>query len=160
MCNANNPSGFVTSALAYRTILLIAVCVSFVVCVKRFYVGLHLGRQTVSRYAEDLAKVMKDALLIGNVATLARDMEQLGMELDDFEVDTLRETFAIRVADGTSDDESTSVAHQEAGKTRLSSAASHKSNLNSLESGRPTVDLNRSQKKQKINELLGDLGGA
>ena len=115
----------------------------------------------MSRYAEDLAKVMKDALLIGNVATLARDMEQLGMELDDFEVDTLRKTFAIRVADGESDDGesdgSTSFARQEGGKTRSSkNFASNRSNLYSQDTGGRPMVATFSQKKEIINQLLGN----
>jgi hypothetical protein len=105
--NAANPAGNVVESERYLHFLVIGVGVGFVVATKRFWVGLFLGRQTfckyispswkhstelhyvlrysqsnaiitiVARYADDLAKVMKKNLLIGQVATLARDMEKL-----------------------------------------------------------------------------------
>lgn len=79
--------------------------VGFVVSVKRFWLALLLGRQSfckfvfqacidtivvarpmnldltsisvVARYADELTMVMKKNLLVGQVATLARDMEKL-----------------------------------------------------------------------------------
>jgi hypothetical protein len=101
--NATNPAGNVVESERYLHFLLIAVGLGFVVATKRFWVGLFLGRQTfckyiyssteliyvfiysqlnviimtLARYANDLAKVMKKNLLIGQVAALARDMEKL-----------------------------------------------------------------------------------
>jgi hypothetical protein len=105
--NATNPAGNVVESERYLHFLVIGVGVGFVVATKRFWVGLFLGRQTfckyipppsrrsiernnvliyshsnaiimsVARYANDLAKVMKKNLLIGQVAALARDMEKL-----------------------------------------------------------------------------------
>jgi hypothetical protein len=73
--NEKNPSGNVADSPLYRTILMLAVVISFVVAVKRFWVGLYLGQQTFARYADELAKLMKKTLLVGKVAVLAREIE-------------------------------------------------------------------------------------
>lgn len=49
--NASNPSGKIVDSRMHSTILKIAVSVSAVVAVKRFVVGLYLGRQTFSKFA-------------------------------------------------------------------------------------------------------------
>jgi hypothetical protein len=47
--NEKNPSGNVADSPLYRTILMLAVVISFVVAVKRFWVGLFLGQQTFGK---------------------------------------------------------------------------------------------------------------
>jgi hypothetical protein len=49
MMNEDNPSGNVANSQAQINILIIAVSVSVAVAVKRFLIGLHLGRQTFSK---------------------------------------------------------------------------------------------------------------
>ena len=48
--NENNSSGTVTDSGFYRTVLILAVVISFVVSVKRFYMGIYLGRRTFCEY--------------------------------------------------------------------------------------------------------------
>jgi hypothetical protein len=47
--NSKNPSGHVAGSDTNRRVLTLAVVISFVVAVKRFVVGLYLGRQTFSK---------------------------------------------------------------------------------------------------------------
>jgi hypothetical protein len=46
MFNEANPSGGVTSSNEYQTVLIVAIVVSFVVAVKRFWLGLVQGKRT------------------------------------------------------------------------------------------------------------------
>jgi hypothetical protein len=46
MCNARNPSGNITNDDLYFRALVLAVLVSLVTAMKRFWVGLYLGKQT------------------------------------------------------------------------------------------------------------------
>ena len=46
LMNARNPSGEVTASGEYRLLLILAVVVSFVVGLKRFFLGFYLGKQT------------------------------------------------------------------------------------------------------------------
>jgi hypothetical protein len=85
--NESNPSGGVTSLEFYRNLLTLAVIVGVLVSVKRFWIGLIIGRNTYSRYAGDLAAVMEKVLLVGQVAELARDVEHYGYRLSDFQLD-------------------------------------------------------------------------
>ena len=57
----------------YLQILRLAMIVGLVVAVKRLVVGLFLGRQTFVHYGEELAKVMKRMVLVGEVAALSRE---------------------------------------------------------------------------------------
>jgi hypothetical protein len=108
MFNEKNPSGGVTSSQEYQTVLIVAVVVAFVVAVKRFWLGLVQGKRTyrtlqywteiflvhvdschlnfsfTGRYGEELAKVMKKALWVGQVASLARDIEDTDLLIEDF----------------------------------------------------------------------------
>jgi hypothetical protein len=74
--NEQNPAGDVLMSQPYYRVLSIAVSVGAVVSVKRLVVGLYLGRQTFSNYAEQLAKVMNKMLLISEVAYHAKEVEK------------------------------------------------------------------------------------
>jgi hypothetical protein len=50
MCNSNNPSGNIVNNQWNTRVLSIAVSVSLVVAIKRFIVGLYLGRETYSKF--------------------------------------------------------------------------------------------------------------
>jgi hypothetical protein len=84
MFNASNPSGGVTGLNAYKTVLILSIAVGVSVSFKRFWVGLFLGRQTFHRYAADLAVLMRKVLLLGQVATLSKEIELYGYKLSDF----------------------------------------------------------------------------
>jgi hypothetical protein len=74
--NASNPSGQIVISEWYQRILVIAVCVSFATAIKRFSMGVFLGKQTFAQYSEKLATVMKKILLISQVGALGRDIER------------------------------------------------------------------------------------
>ncbi|CAB9515705.1 Mechanosensitive ion channel protein [Seminavis robusta] len=74
--NASNPSGNIPGSESHIKVLSIVVSVSVVVAVKRFLIGLYLGRQTFSHYGESLAKVMNSMLLVSEVAGLAKAIEK------------------------------------------------------------------------------------
>ena len=76
----NNPSGQLVDNDWYWRTLSIATSVSLAASVKRFVVGLYLGRATFSHYGKLLTKVMSKLLLIGEVASFARDVERLSAE--------------------------------------------------------------------------------
>jgi hypothetical protein len=84
MFNDTNPSGGIPSSASYQRLLITAILVGITVSLKRFWVGLLLGRQTYHRYATDLAALMKKVLLIGQLAALAKDIEYYGYKLSDF----------------------------------------------------------------------------
>ena len=73
---ANNVSS-VTTNFYYTRILIIMIMLGALTAMKRFWFSLFLGRQTFRRYADELAKVIQNALYVGQVATLARDLELL-----------------------------------------------------------------------------------
>lgn len=72
-----NPSGQLVNDDWYWRALTIAISVSLVVSVKRFVVGLYLGRATFSHYGEPLANAMSKMLLVGEVAAFAKDIERV-----------------------------------------------------------------------------------
>ena len=50
---------------------MIAVSVSAVVTVKRFWLGMYLGKKTYTNYSQDLKKVTKKMLFLTEIAALA-----------------------------------------------------------------------------------------
>lgn len=73
--NANNPSGRVIEHELNYQILKLAIIVGIVVSIKRLFVSLYLGRATFAHFGEELAKVMKSMIIVGEVATLSKDIE-------------------------------------------------------------------------------------
>ena len=71
-----NPSGNVMDNDWYFRVVIIAIVLGLVVTIKRFWLGLYLGRQTYVQYSARLTSVMKDILLITQVASLARKFER------------------------------------------------------------------------------------
>lgn len=128
MFNEMNPSGHLTKTENYRTIVITAICLGVAVTAKRFWVGLYLGRQTFSRYAADLTRVLQKTILIGQVASLARDLKVSGFQLDDFNVRGY--------------DRSSLLQKQDSNRSNMTTAA-----------WKP--DLNHSQ-RVRLNELLGE----
>ena len=75
-----NPSGQIVDNKWYWRALTIAISVSLAVSVKRFLVGLYLGRATFSHYGKSLAKSMAKMLLVGELAAFAKDIEEVAMQ--------------------------------------------------------------------------------
>jgi hypothetical protein len=75
LLNEENTSGNLVSSELYFRILTIVLSVSLVVAVKRFAIGLYLGRQTFTHYGLSLAEVMNKMLLVSKVASLAKEIE-------------------------------------------------------------------------------------
>jgi len=147
--NETNPAGGVTSGEFYMKVLATAVGVGVVFAFKRFWVGMFLGRQTFSRYAQDLKDVMEKALLVGQVATLARDMEMYHFQIDLEKSEAYDKT--MRRYNG------------EEASSKRSNLASSRQTLKSAGSGL-TVDAEKGtftgsdltdSIRVKINELLG-----
>jgi hypothetical protein len=98
--NETNPSGIDAASVWNRRVLFIALFVSLASALKRFILGLYLGRQTFGKkflpnlplrkikklkcvlflypghYGEKLAKVMSKMLLVSQIAHLARRMKK------------------------------------------------------------------------------------
>jgi hypothetical protein len=74
--NGSNPSGHVVDSEWNHKILSIAVSLAAVVAVKRFSMGLYLGRQIFQQYSDKLAAVMRKIILISQVSALAKDFER------------------------------------------------------------------------------------
>ncbi len=72
--NATNPSGNVIASVWNHRVLSLATGVSFAVAIKRFWMGIFLGRQTYHRYSDKLATLMQKMLLISQVAGLSRQI--------------------------------------------------------------------------------------
>jgi hypothetical protein len=66
-----NPAGEVLEAKVYKALLIFAIVLGFVVTAKRYYIGLSFGKATYSRYSEKLSSVLKDCLLVSNVAQIS-----------------------------------------------------------------------------------------
>jgi len=66
--NECNPAGDITSNEHYTYGLIFAMSLGVLVAVKRFWIGLRLGKASYSRYAEKLSGVLQDALLISKVS--------------------------------------------------------------------------------------------
>ena len=74
--NSTNPSGAITYSDWYRRCLVVGISVSIVVTIKRFLIGLYLGRKQFSHYGELLGKVLNKMLLVSEVARLAKFIEK------------------------------------------------------------------------------------
>ena len=74
--NEENPAGNVISSAWNRRIQAIAVALGILAAVKRLLLGLYLGKRTFTAYADQLARVMKNILMISEVAALAKDFER------------------------------------------------------------------------------------
>ena len=81
--NEKNPSGHIVDSFLYQQILTIALCLSAIVAVKRLTVGLYLGRQTFTRYGEQLASVLRKMVLVSEVANLAKDIEKSALATEE-----------------------------------------------------------------------------
>lgn len=73
--NETNYSGNVPDSTWFRSIQIVALVWGAVVTLKRFWLGLYLGKKTYSNYAEELAKVMSKVLLLCKVAALSREVD-------------------------------------------------------------------------------------
>eukprot|EP00934_Nitzschia_sp_Nitz4_P008246 Nitzschia sp. Nitz4//scaffold44_size153857//151542//153963//NITZ4_002752-RA/size153857-snap-gene-0.221-mRNA-1//-1//CDS//3329552250//8236//frame0 len=72
--NEDNPDGSLVDSEWNRRVLALASTVPVAVAIKRFWMGIFLGKQTYYQYSDKLAVVMKKILLITQVATLSRQV--------------------------------------------------------------------------------------
>ncbi|CAB9496794.1 Mechanosensitive ion channel protein [Seminavis robusta] len=79
--NEDNPGNGVLDGTIYQSLLRLMLFAGILAAIKRLVVGLMLGRQTFAHYGQELAVVMKNMVLVGEVATLAREIEK---DKDDF----------------------------------------------------------------------------
>ncbi|KAL3810970.1 hypothetical protein ACHAXA_005386, partial [Cyclostephanos tholiformis] len=73
--NSNNPAGVVTEAETYFKFLLSCIFVGAVVSFKRLFLAIYLGRREVTHFSGELELLMAKMILIGEVANLARNIE-------------------------------------------------------------------------------------
>jgi hypothetical protein len=153
-----NPSGGITSLPAYRKVLILALAVGVAVTIKRFWIGITIGRHTFSRYASDLAKLMAKVLLVGQVAEIARDIESYGYKLDDFQLDHELFTKTIsREEENGHDTDSTDL--NKPGLNRNTTSGTYVPAP--FELGKERVfglrkDFSGTAARNKINQLLGE----
>lgn len=84
--NDCNPSGSVTSNAVYAGLLVYAIFLGILVAVKRFWLGLRFGKASYVRYAEKLADILKDLLIVSKVAKVSRQeyySEMKAQDMDD-----------------------------------------------------------------------------
>jgi len=86
--NRTNPGGNVTTDSQYKILLSLMCAWGGLIAAKRFYVGLRLGQKTYVRYAADLAKLMKKAILVSEVANLANEVKTYELRTSDFGLHT------------------------------------------------------------------------
>ncbi|CAJ1888982.1 unnamed protein product [Cylindrotheca closterium] len=76
LVNESNPSGDVVQSVWNGKVLFIALFLSIATTLKRFIVGLYLGRQTFGHYGPKLATVMQKMLVVSKVGYLAKKLEK------------------------------------------------------------------------------------
>eukprot|EP00522_Entomoneis_paludosa_P004385 CAMPEP_0172472406 /NCGR_PEP_ID=MMETSP1065-20121228/68320_1 /TAXON_ID=265537 /ORGANISM="Amphiprora paludosa, Strain CCMP125" /LENGTH=536 /DNA_ID=CAMNT_0013230541 /DNA_START=176 /DNA_END=1782 /DNA_ORIENTATION=- len=67
-----NPSGNVTTADAYKALIVLAIIIPLLVTLKRHFVGLHLGARLYLRYNDRLNETLKEVLLVSELSMWAR----------------------------------------------------------------------------------------
>jgi len=75
MFNAANSAGNITYNDWNSIALWNAIFLGIAVALKRFFVGLYLGQRTYAIYGNQLAKVIHQMIVIGQVSLLGRDLE-------------------------------------------------------------------------------------
>ena len=73
--NEANPVVGVTDSNIYMRILISFIFFGITVSLKRLFLAIYLGRRTVAHFGSELEKLMAKMILIGEVANLARDIE-------------------------------------------------------------------------------------
>lgn len=73
--NESNPSGNVVTSEWNRRTLILAIVVGIIVSIKRYFLSMYFDRKTYSEFSGKLESLMRKILLIGKVASLARDIE-------------------------------------------------------------------------------------
>ena len=76
MFNEQNPSGHVVDSYTNHKVVAIGMSIAIVTAVKRFWLGLALGRQTYNQFSDRLAALMGKILLLSEVAALAKDIQR------------------------------------------------------------------------------------
>jgi len=73
--NESNPAGDITTDEFYLRLLLSLIFVGVAVSLKRLWIALYLGKRTVNHFGVELEKLMAKMILIGEVANLAKSIE-------------------------------------------------------------------------------------
>ena len=143
-------SGYVTSETLYTQIIVLFLAIGIATSFKRVFVGFMQGKRVFATYGDEVAKVMRQVLLISQLGILARDIEKARIDdearLQDKIWETVEEQFDLHP--GASDDDVAS-------KGSKGTTATNDNPL--LAGGGPdgyNESFNSSQ-KMKIIELLG-----
>jgi hypothetical protein len=145
-------SGYVTSATLYNQLIFLFLAIGIATSFKRVYVGFMQGKRVFATYGDEVAKVMRQVLLISQVGILARDIENARRvdeaRLEDKVWENVEEQFDFQPSG--SDDEMASKASK--GTTRNDN--NHV--LDPAGGGRDGYNESfNSSQKMKIIELLG-----
>lgn len=138
--NDTNPSGGIPASDTYQTVLILFIVIGSIVAIKRFWVGLYLGRQTFLRYANDLKAIIRKAIIVSQVASLAREAGKYSNQLQS--LDILHSTSYRKAVEDEEDNMGTTEEQSYAPQS-----------MRSLKSA-GSIDFSSSQRTQ-INELLG-----
>jgi hypothetical protein len=142
-------SGYVTSETLYTQIIALFLTIGIATSFKRVFVGFMQGKRVFATYGDEVAKVMRQVLLISQVGILARDIENARIadeaRLEDRIWEKVEEQFDLHP--GASDDENASKASKGTNATNDNPA---------FVSGRDGYNESfNSSQKMKITELLG-----
>ena len=73
--NAKNPVQGVTNSSGYMLLLFTMIFVGIAASLKRLFLAVYLGRRTVTHFNAEMEKVFAKMILIGEIAALAKDVE-------------------------------------------------------------------------------------
>ena len=73
--NEANPVVGITDSIFYMRILIAMIVIGISASLKRLFTAIYLGRRAVAHFGPELEKLMAKMILIGEVANLARDIE-------------------------------------------------------------------------------------
>ena len=159
--NAENPSGEVLDSDWNMEILVIGLILGITVSLKRLLLGFHLGKRTFSAYSDQLAKIMKNILMISEVAALAKDFER-EMKIRENRKDARGSTYVHKdklfdIFDDLGEDGASAVGAQSSGTSAAekSVARGNVQYIIDTEDRNPWSGLLSYTQQQRIIQLLG-----
>ncbi|KAL3935448.1 MAG: hypothetical protein SGBAC_009032, partial [Bacillariaceae sp.] len=153
LVNDSNPSGDVVQSAWNGRVLFIALFFSIATTLKRFFVGLYLGRQTFVHYGPKLAKVMGKILVVSKVAYLAKKIKKSSSSRSENITENVRARYADKYADMRPNDSDSA-----------SDVSFAESTMRSGGTGERTLDMNKMDpltgrldnlEREKLMQLLG-----
>jgi hypothetical protein len=163
--NRQNPSGFVTSSLAFYRICAVAMGVGAAVAVKRMAVGIFLGRKTFANYSQSLTSVMNKMLQLNELARFGRALEDqsiftsrlgTGSGVRASQVSDARLNELLDIANQQSEDDNITFAREKSMRSfQPSSSVDYMDKVIDPTDVDPYTGSLSSTQKQRIYDLLG-----